>query len=114
MSSKATEAAQKKLVELKQALNVAQEIEDRATWASDFASFRDITQSMDLMADAASMAKEQLEREIDYIEEKDGALSAFEFKWKSTKKIKTPLAFEKAYNTQSTLIDLDNYREFVG
>jgi predicted AAA+ superfamily ATPase len=54
------------------------------------------------------------QQEIDYIEEKDGALSAFEFKWKSTKKIKTPLAFEKAYNTQSTLIDLDNYREFVG
>jgi hypothetical protein len=77
MSSKATEAAQKKLVELKQALNVAQEIEDRATWASDFASFRDITQSMDLMADAASMAKEQLEREIDYIEEE---LNEFDFK----------------------------------
>jgi hypothetical protein len=54
------------------------------------------------------------QQEIDYIEEKDGALSAFEFKWKPKQKIKTPAAFEKAYNTQSSLIDSDNYREFVG
>jgi hypothetical protein len=54
------------------------------------------------------------QQEIDYIEEKDGALSAFEFKWKPKQKIKTPAAFEKAYNIQTTLIDLDNYREFVG
>jgi predicted AAA+ superfamily ATPase len=53
------------------------------------------------------------QQEIDYLEEKDGELSAFEFKWKPTKKIKTPLAFIKAYDTKSTLIDSGNYRDFV-
>ena len=53
------------------------------------------------------------QQEIDYLEEKDGALSAFEFKWKSKQKIKTPAAFAKAYNTQSNLIDSENYRDFV-
>ncbi len=77
MSSKPTSAAEKKLTELKQALAVAQEVEDRATWASDFASFTDITQSMDLIADAAVMAKDQLEYEIDYLEEQ---LKEFDFK----------------------------------
>jgi predicted AAA+ superfamily ATPase len=53
------------------------------------------------------------QQEIDYIEEKDGVISAFEFKWKAAKNIKTPLAFVKAYNTQTTLIDSENYRKFV-
>jgi predicted AAA+ superfamily ATPase len=53
------------------------------------------------------------QQEIDYIEEKDGVLSAFEFKWKSKQKIKTPAAFAKAYNTQTNLIDSENYRDFV-
>lgn len=53
------------------------------------------------------------QQEIDYLEEKDGTLSAFEFKWKPLKKIKTPLAFAKAYDTQTNLIDSENYREFV-
>jgi hypothetical protein len=53
------------------------------------------------------------QQEIDYIEEKDGVISAYEFKWKAAKNIKTPLAFVKAYNTQTTLIDSENYRKFV-
>jgi hypothetical protein len=35
--------------------------------------------------------------EIDYLEESEGNLSAFEFKWKNVKKIKPPLAFSTAY-----------------
>jgi len=74
--------AQHKLTELKQALSVAREVEERAIWASDFASYTDITRSMDLMADAAGMAIEQLEHEIDYlqeqIEEYDFKLAEFE------------------------------------
>ena len=53
------------------------------------------------------------QQEIDYLEEKDGALSAFEFKWKAHQKIKTPSAFAKAYNIQTSLIDSENYRDFV-
>jgi hypothetical protein len=80
--SESLDKAQKKLTELKQALSVAREVEERAIWASDFASYTDITRSMDLIADAASMSIEQLEREIDYlqeqIEEYDFKLAEFE------------------------------------
>jgi uncharacterized protein len=36
-------------------------------------------------------------QEIDYIETKDGANHAFEFKWSEKRKVKMPLAFQKLY-----------------
>jgi hypothetical protein len=75
--SESLDKAQKKLTELKQALSVARDAEDRATWASDFASYTDITRSMELISDAASMAIEQLEHEIDYIQEQ---IEEYDFK----------------------------------
>ena len=53
------------------------------------------------------------QQEIDLIEEKDGQLNAFELKWKQTK-AKTPTAFAKAYTEASfTLINQDNYLDFI-
>ncbi|TSA25097.1 ATP-binding protein [bacterium] len=52
--------------------------------------------------------------EIDLIEEKDGALSAYEFKWSPGKRPRIPLAFEKAYpNCKSHIINQENYLDFV-
>lgn len=52
--------------------------------------------------------------EIDYIEENDGVLNAYEFKWKN-KKIKFPNSFLNAYpNHQTQIISTDNYTEFIG
>jgi predicted AAA+ superfamily ATPase len=51
--------------------------------------------------------------EIDYIEENDGVLNAYEFKWKN-KKIKFPNSFLNAYpNHQTQIISTDNYTEFI-
>jgi len=51
--------------------------------------------------------------EIDYIEENDGVLYAYEFKWKN-KKIKFPNSFLNAYpNHQTQIISTDNYTEFI-
>jgi len=56
--------------------------------------------------------KEQ--KEIDYLEEADGQLSSFEFKWNPKAKAKIPLAFLKAYPTSTTtIIDRDNFEEFI-
>jgi predicted AAA+ superfamily ATPase len=56
--------------------------------------------------------KEQ--KEIDYIEEEDGLISAFEFKWNPDQKIKQPLSFKTAYpDSLFTLIHRDNYESFI-
>lgn len=52
--------------------------------------------------------------EIDYIEEQDGVLNAFEFKWKE-ENVRFPDSFLKAYpNHQTQLISRDNFESFMG
>jgi predicted AAA+ superfamily ATPase len=52
--------------------------------------------------------------EVDYIEEYDGALHIYEFKWK-TKKKKVPSSILNAYTISSTeIIDITNYETFIG
>ncbi len=56
--------------------------------------------------------KEQ--QEIDYIEEEDGNLRAFEFKWNTQAKVKITQTFTHAYpNAQSQIITPENYVEFI-
>jgi predicted AAA+ superfamily ATPase len=54
------------------------------------------------------------QQEIDWIEEIDGKITAYEFKWKSKKKIKIPQKFIDAYQAEVKVIDTDNYYEFIG
>ena len=52
--------------------------------------------------------------EVDYIEEYNGALHVFEFKWKSNNK-KVPASLLNSYTVNSTTtVDSDNYDEFIG
>lgn len=50
--------------------------------------------------------------EIDYIEEKDGILNAFELKWKN-QKVRFPSSFTETYPCTTKLISLDNYTAFL-
>jgi uncharacterized protein len=53
-------------------------------------------------------------QEIDYIEEREGKLFAFEFKWNKNKKTNIPLAFKNAYeNAEFMTITPDNYEKFI-
>lgn len=53
-------------------------------------------------------------QEIDYIEERNGEMKAYEFKWSSKAKAKIPLTFLKAYPDASTkVISPDNMDEFL-
>lgn len=52
-------------------------------------------------------------QEIDFVEDKDGAVHAFEFKWNSRGKNKIPAAFLSQYNATGTVIDIQNFRDFV-
>ena len=54
-------------------------------------------------------------QEIDYIEESDGELSAYEFKWNKLSKNKIPDTFIKEYKVKKAeIITPENYDEFVG
>jgi predicted AAA+ superfamily ATPase len=55
------------------------------------------------------------QQEIDYIEEKENKLFAYEFSWNVNKKKKIPLTFLKAYSTmESEIITIVNYGRFLG
>lgn len=52
-------------------------------------------------------------QEIDYIEEADGVLMAYEFKWKTQPKHKMPSSFFANYTAQGELVDTSSFRDFV-
>ena len=53
-------------------------------------------------------------QEIDWIEEKDGLITGFEFKWNSKKNPKPPAHWLKEYpNAQVEWIHPDNYLDFI-
>ena len=53
-------------------------------------------------------------QEIDYIEEQDGMLTAYEFKWNPRKKASAPLSFTRNYPDASFhVVTQDNYDQFV-
>jgi len=54
------------------------------------------------------------QQEIDYIEERDGKIYAYEFKWSSHKRAKISKTFTKAYpNAITKIITPDNFEEFI-
>ncbi|MEX1002091.1 MAG: ATP-binding protein [Crocinitomicaceae bacterium] len=52
------------------------------------------------------------QQEIDFVEEINGQIAAFEFKWKN-KKAKFPKTFTETYKAKCTVITRKNFREFV-
>ncbi|GMQ31332.1 ATP-binding protein [Algoriphagus confluentis] len=54
------------------------------------------------------------QQEIDYLEEADGRISAFEFKWNPAAKVKKPAVFLETYPADFKVISKDNFRDFVG
>lgn len=55
------------------------------------------------------------QQKIDYVEEADGRLRAFEFKWSAKKKPHFPKAFLEAYpGSETEWIDRENFEGFVG
>ncbi|MDR2771565.1 MAG: ATP-binding protein [Clostridiales Family XIII bacterium] len=56
----------------------------------------------------------QQQQEIDYIEEYDGVLHAYEFKWNPNAKAKAPAAFLRAYpGSDYSVVHRDNFEDFV-
>ena len=56
----------------------------------------------------------RLKQEVNYIEERNGKLYAYEFKWNPRKKAKIPGAFTEAYpEAEVQVITPDNYTDFI-
>ena len=55
-----------------------------------------------------------MQKEIDYLEDRDGKIYAYEFRWIPSKKAKLPLSFAKAYpETEFKVVNKDNFFDFV-
>jgi predicted AAA+ superfamily ATPase len=52
-------------------------------------------------------------QEVDFIEETNGTLEAFEFKWSSKGRIKLPSTFSARYGIEGRFIDHENFRGFL-
>ncbi|SDW44114.1 MULTISPECIES: ATP-binding protein [Flavobacteriales] len=54
------------------------------------------------------------QQEVDFLEEKNGVILGYEFKWETKgKKMKLPQTFVETYNAKSFVIDTNNFRSFV-
>lgn len=53
------------------------------------------------------------QQEIDYIEERDGKITAFELKWNPDAKASIPESFQQAYSPDFQIVNRSNFREFV-
>ncbi|WP_152541945.1 DUF4143 domain-containing protein, partial [Saccharicrinis fermentans] len=52
------------------------------------------------------------QQEIDFVEESNGQITGFEFKW-NNKKTRFPQNFIATYEAEGHVIDRNNFREFV-
>jgi predicted AAA+ superfamily ATPase len=77
-----------------------------------------MAERMKFLAYSQSLAKPffwrtTTQQEVDYIETNADTVSAFEFKWASTKKAKLPKSFIEAYNPSFRVVNQENFRDFL-
>ena len=53
------------------------------------------------------------QQEVDFVEELNGNIIGYEFKWKAKKNTRLPITFTNAYDAESRIIDRSNFRDFV-
>jgi hypothetical protein len=55
------------------------------------------------------------QQEIDYIEEYDGKLSAYEIKWNQKKRVRFPITFTRNYpDAIAHIVNRENFWEHIG
>jgi predicted AAA+ superfamily ATPase len=53
------------------------------------------------------------QQEVDYVEEGNGEVKGFEFKWNPKANTKVPSIFETAYHTRVEIVNRENFRDFL-
>jgi len=86
-----------------------------ALWENYLASERIKFQNYNRMLVSNYFWRTYDQQEIDWIEDRDGLLHAYEFKWNSKRKPKVPVAWKKAYESATfKIINQDNYLDWIG
>ena len=85
-----------------------------ALWENFLVSERLKHNSYSLYYGRSYFWRTQQQQEVDYIEDIDGVLHAFEFKWSTSKQPKLTETFAKSYpNHTFTVVNPENYQDFV-
>jgi predicted AAA+ superfamily ATPase len=84
-----------------------------ALWENFLIAERIKTQSYHQVLTSNYFWRTVQKQEIDFIEDKNGTRSAFEFKWKSNDRKKIPRAFTEQSNAEGKIIDKENFRDFA-
>jgi uncharacterized protein len=84
-----------------------------ALWENFLVSERLKANSYNKSLKRAYFWRTKQQQEIDYVEELTGNLHAYEFKWSSKRKVNFPKTFTEAYQSQNTLVNRSNFREFI-
>ena len=53
------------------------------------------------------------QQEIDLVEEKEGKIKGYEFKWSAKNNIRLSKTFLETYSAESEVVDKQNFRDFV-
>lgn len=53
------------------------------------------------------------QQEVDLVEENNGNITGYEFKWNAKKKLRLPKTFVNEYNAKEIIIDRKNFRDFT-
>lgn len=53
------------------------------------------------------------QQEVDYVEESSGKITGYEIKWNEKAKFKIPKLFNDTYNTETVMLNRDNFRSFL-
>lgn len=53
------------------------------------------------------------QQEVDYVEETEGRITGYEFKWNPKQAKRLPLTFTQAYKTEGSCITRENFRDFL-
>ena len=82
-----------------------------ALWENFMISERMKIQAYHRMFTNSYFWRNKLKQEVDLVEERDGKIRAYEFKWVKTKRDRIPSAFLDAYKAEGMVVDKDNFRE---
>lgn len=86
-----------------------------ALWENYLASERIKYQNYNRMLVSNYFWRTYDQQEIDWIEDRDGSLHAFEFKWNSKRKSKVPVAWKKTYESATfKIINPETYLDWIG
>ncbi len=53
------------------------------------------------------------QQEVDYVEERDGKIFGYEFKWSERRKVRFPKTFTETYKAETSVVSRHNFRDFI-